>query len=53
MQLQRADLADLIEHAVSAALDDGYRTRDLIAAPNCKVVGTHGMGDAVIERLQG
>ncbi len=53
MQLHRPDLADLLEFAVSKALDDGYRTRDLIASPDATVVGTSGMGTAIIERLSG
>jgi 3-isopropylmalate dehydrogenase len=53
LQLDRSDLAELVERAVSKALDDGYRTRDLIASAEAKIVGTTGMGDAVIERLGG
>ncbi|TAK01976.1 MAG: 3-isopropylmalate dehydrogenase [Chloroflexota bacterium] len=47
--------ARAIEAAVGAALDDGYRTRDLVPAATdaggLRVVGTAGMTDAVIERL--
>jgi 3-isopropylmalate dehydrogenase len=47
--------AAAIEAAVSAALHDGYRTRDLVppsADPGgLRVVGTSGMADAVIARL--
>jgi 3-isopropylmalate dehydrogenase len=53
LQLDRADLADLVEAAVSATLDDGYRTRDLMPGNDARIVGTRGMGDAVIERLRG
>jgi 3-isopropylmalate dehydrogenase len=53
MQLGRPDLAELVEQAVSAALNDGYRTRDLIAGPNAKIVGTREMGEAIVERLKG
>jgi 3-isopropylmalate dehydrogenase len=53
LQLGRSDLAERVELAVSKALDDGYRTRDLIASAEAKIVGTTGMGDAVIERLGG
>jgi 3-isopropylmalate dehydrogenase len=47
--LGRPDLADRIERAVSRALDDGYRTRDLTGGVH--QVGTRGMGDAIIDRL--
>jgi 3-isopropylmalate dehydrogenase len=53
LQLDRPDLAALVERAVSEALDDGYRTRDLIADADAKIVGTTGMGSAVIDRLGG
>jgi 3-isopropylmalate dehydrogenase len=50
--------ADAVEAAVSSALFDGYRTRDLLppgAAPTpddgLRHVGTGGMTDAVIERI--
>ncbi len=51
LQLNRDDLAGLIERGVSAALNDGFRTRDLIAGDDAKLVGTSAMGSAVIERL--
>ena len=44
--LGRADLADRVEAAVSQALDDGARTRDLGGNAT-----TREMGDAVLERL--
>jgi 3-isopropylmalate dehydrogenase len=53
LQLDRPDLGDRLEAAVSKALDDGYRTRDLLATETCKIVGTAAMADAVIERLNG
>ncbi len=53
LQLDRHDLATRVEQAVRKALNDGYRTRDLIASDGAKVVGTSGMGRAVIERLDG
>jgi 3-isopropylmalate dehydrogenase len=53
LQLARADLAERVERAVSQALLDGYRTRDLLATPKSKIVGTGAMGDAIIERLAG
>jgi len=53
LQLDRPELASLVEQAVGKALDDGYRTRDLIASADAKIVGTTGMGRAVIERLSG
>jgi 3-isopropylmalate dehydrogenase len=52
LQLGRPDLADLVEQAVSRALDDGFRTRELIAHPGAELVGTTGMGSAVIERMR-
>jgi 3-isopropylmalate dehydrogenase len=53
LQLDRHDLAIRVEQAVRKALNDGYRTRDLIASESVKIVGTSGMGRAVIERLDG
>lgn len=47
--LARADLADRIEKAVSRTLDDGYRTQDLNGGTH--MVGTAGMGDAILARL--
>ena len=50
--------ASAIESAVSEALDDGYRTRDLLrpgtvpeAGDGLRHVGTTAMADAVIERI--
>lgn len=48
--LNRADLAERVDDAVSAALDRGLRTAD-IAGPGDAAVGTRAMGDAVVERL--
>ena len=48
--LDEGDAADAIDSAVNAALEAGVRTRD-IAAPGCEVVGTAGMGDAIVERI--
>jgi 3-isopropylmalate dehydrogenase len=53
LQLNRPDLAELVERGVCEALNDGYRTRDLIAGDDAKTVGTTAMGSAVIERLRG
>jgi 3-isopropylmalate dehydrogenase len=54
--LGRPDAADAIEEAVTAALDAGYRTRDLLpsdprAAAACTVVGTRAMARVVGERI--
>jgi 3-isopropylmalate dehydrogenase len=47
--------AEAIEHAVTAVLDDGYRTADLLAATGdatgLKPVGTQEMGEAVLSAL--
>jgi len=47
--------ARAIEAAVGVALDDGYRTRDLVPPGvdpgGLRVVGTTGMADAVIDRM--
>ena len=55
--LGREAAAAAIEAAVSAALHDGYRTRDLVPPSvdpgGLRVVGTTGMADAVIDRLGG
>jgi len=47
--LDRAELADKVEAAVEAVLDDGVRTVDL--AGGSKTVSCSGMGDAVCEKL--
>jgi 3-isopropylmalate dehydrogenase len=55
--LGREDAAAAIEAAVSAAIDDGYRTPDLMpvngdgAGTALRAVGTAGMTAAVVERL--
>ena len=53
--LGRPAAADALERAVSAAIDHGHRTGDLLpltgAAAGISVVGTDGMTDAVIERI--
>lgn len=45
-----ADAADRVEVAVKRVLADGYRTKD-IAEAGAKMVGTTGMGDAVLAAL--
>jgi len=42
--------SDLVESAVSAVLDDGYRTGDIMQ-PGMRQVGTKAMGDAVLAAL--
>ncbi len=53
--LRRTDVAEAIESAVSAALDDGWRTADLADPANLDdglvVVGTTAFATAVIEAL--
>lgn len=46
--------ADCIEHAVSAVLDDGYRTGDILPTGNhqCSLVGCSEMGRLIIEKLE-
>ncbi|HBF61295.1 MAG TPA: 3-isopropylmalate dehydrogenase, partial [Methyloceanibacter sp.] len=46
----QGDLADKIEAAIAAVLDQGLRTGD-IAQDGCKTVGTREMGDAIIGSL--
>ncbi|HLA16529.1 MAG TPA: 3-isopropylmalate dehydrogenase [Candidatus Limnocylindrales bacterium] len=53
--LGREDAAVAIEGAVTAAIDDGYRTADLMPASgsaSLHLVGTSGMADAVVERVR-
>jgi len=53
--LGREDAASAIEGAVTAAIDDGYRTADLMPASgsaSLHLVGTSGMADAVVERVR-
>jgi 3-isopropylmalate dehydrogenase len=49
--LNQTSLADKIEAAVSAVLDQGYRTGD-IAAQGDTVIGTEEMGDLVVAALK-
>jgi 3-isopropylmalate dehydrogenase len=55
LSLGEEDAAAAVEAAVSAALDDGWRTGDLAdpgdGADGLVVVGTTAMATAVIERL--
>ncbi len=48
----RPDVAERVELAVQCVLQQGHRTGD-IALPGDKVIGTEGMGDAVVAALQG
>ncbi len=48
--LNEADAADSIERAVSAALDEGLRTPDILTSDTTRV-GTAEMADAVIRNL--
>ena len=48
--LDRPDLADRVEGAVSRVLDRGLRTRD-IASPGTREIGTTQMGEALLEEL--
>lgn len=48
----RNDLANLLERAINAALDNGVRTADLLPPNSTQTpVGTSDMGDAVIAQL--
>ncbi|MDD2893470.1 MAG: 3-isopropylmalate dehydrogenase [Halothiobacillaceae bacterium] len=49
--LERADLADKIEQAVSVVLDQGLRTRDIME-PGMTEVSTSAMGDALVAALR-
>ena len=54
LSLGQVDAADAVEAAVSAALDDGYRTGDLAGAgarAGLRVVGTVAFADAVVAAL--
>lgn len=42
--------ADAIERAITATLEQGYRTRD-IASPGAKLLGTVEMGDRILRNL--
>ena len=47
------DAADDIERAITAVLDEGWRTGDIAdeATPSDKVVGTTAMGDLIVAHL--
>ncbi len=49
--LELPALAERIEQAVGAVLDEGLRTPD-IASPGTRTVGTREMGDAVVAALR-
>jgi 3-isopropylmalate dehydrogenase len=56
--LGRADAASAVEAAVTRALDDGFRTQDLVAgdpgapaAAGLRLVGTEAMTEAIMERI--
>ena len=54
--LGQAEAANAVELAVSAALDEGFRTGDIwprsaAAADSCTRVGTVGMADAIVARI--
>jgi 3-isopropylmalate dehydrogenase len=55
LSLGRSDVAEAVESAVAATLDDGWRTGDIAAAggpdEQLRVVGTVAFADAVIEAL--
>jgi 3-isopropylmalate dehydrogenase len=42
--------ADMVDHAVAAVLEQGYRTYDIMA-PGMQKVGTQKMGDLVAEQI--
>jgi len=44
--------AELVEHAVESVVHDGFRTRDLGAAPQGKMLGCKAMGRLVRERIE-
>ena len=44
--------AELVERAVESALHEGYRTRDLGAAPQGRMLGCKAMGRLVRERIE-
>ena len=46
-----ADEADCIENAVSAVLDEGYRTGDIFS-PGCTKVGCTEMGQLIIDKMK-
>ena len=46
-----ADEADCIEAAVSAVLDEGYRTGDIFS-PGCTMVGCQEMGRLIIDKMK-
>ena len=46
-----ADEADCIENAVSAVLDEGYRTGDIFS-PGCTKVGCTEMGRLIIDKMK-
>lgn len=43
-------IADRLEHAVTAALDSGYRTGDLMS-PGMKQVGCSELGDIIVKNI--
>ena len=48
--LQLEEEADVVEAAVEEVLEAGYRTKDIMEEDG-QLVGTSGMGDAVVSRI--
>lgn len=48
--LDRGDVADILERAVTRTLEDGFRTGDIMSE-GMKGVGCEAMGDAILERI--
>lgn len=49
--LNQPEMADCIEKAVGSALEDGFRTSDIMA-PGMTAVGCKAMGEALVQRTQ-
>lgn len=49
--LDQPQMAETVEKAVGRALQDGFRTADIMA-PGMKAVGCKAMGEALVERTQ-
>lgn len=46
----RADIAESLENAVATAINDGFRTADIMDG-GCTLVGCSTMGDKILERI--
>ncbi|GBG69587.1 hypothetical protein CBR_g4419 [Chara braunii] len=45
-------LADLLQQAIKASLEDGVRTKDMSSASNKTIITTEEMGDRIVQAME-